>query len=60
MASEICQYVTCPKGHKVFVVWSDEKQCFAFTCDDCDQHSLRAVSMHGTIQVAIVGPGRRV
>ncbi len=57
--TEQANYVTCPKGHKIFVIWSDELQRFGFTCDECETHSLRAVSMHGTIEVSIVGAPRR-
>jgi hypothetical protein len=51
---EKANYITCPKGHKVFVIWSNELQRFGFTCDECNNHSLRAVSIHGTIEVTIV------
>lgn len=54
--TEKAQYITCPVGHRVFVIWSPELQRFGFTCDECGQHSLRAVSVHGTIEVAIVRP----
>lgn len=52
---EKCNYITCPNGHKVYVIWSPELQRFGFTCDTCEQHSLRAVSAHGVIEVKIVG-----
>lgn len=52
--SERAQYVECPKGHKIFVVWSDELQRFGFTCDECGQHAIRAASVHGVIEVKIV------
>lgn len=51
---EKCNYVTCPKGHKVFVIWSPELECFGFTCDECEQHSLRITSIHGTVEVTII------
>jgi hypothetical protein len=51
---ERVNYVTCPLGHKIYIIWSNEHQCFGFTCDECEQHSLRAVSAHGTIEVNIV------
>lgn len=57
---EACPYVTCPKGHKVFVIWSNELQKFGFTCDECEQHSLRAVSIYGVIEVTIIKPGKRI
>jgi hypothetical protein len=44
-------YVTCPEGHKIFVIWSDERQLFAFTCDECDTHSEVAASVHGPIRI---------
>lgn len=40
----IANYITCPKGHKVFVVWSEELKSFGFTCDVCEQHSKVAYS----------------
>ena len=51
--SSKCNYVTCPRGHKVFIVWSKDRNCFAFTCDECNQHSLRAVSAHGVIEIKV-------
>ena len=51
---EKIDYATCPKGHKIFVIWSDHFQCFAFTCGECNQYSMRAVSLHGVIEVKIV------
>ena len=57
--NEAANYVTCPKGHKVCVVWSPELQKFGFTCDECNQHSLRAVSVHGVIEIKIVDKGNR-
>jgi len=56
---EKANYVTCPLGHKVFVIWSPELQRFGFTCDECEQHSLRVVSVHGTVEVQIVGGPKR-
>ena len=32
--TEAANYITCPVGHKVFVIWSPELQRFGFTCDD--------------------------
>jgi len=55
----VCNYVTCPAGHKIFVVWSPEKNRFAFTCDECGTHSVRAVSLQGVIEVKIVKKVRR-
>jgi len=56
---EKANYVTCPNGHKIFVIWSTELQRFGFTCDECGQHSLKAVSLHGTIEVKIVSEPKR-
>lgn len=47
-------YVTCTQGHKLWVIWSDDLQRFAFTCDECEIHFLRAVSAHGLIEVRII------
>lgn len=55
---EVCNYVTCPKGHKVYVIWSPARQRFGFTCDECSQHSDRAISVQGLIEVRIVKPPR--
>jgi hypothetical protein len=54
--NEKANYVTCPKGHKIFVVWSEQLRKFGFTCDECEEHSLRAVSMHGTIEIRLLPP----
>jgi len=43
---EKANYITCPKGHKVFVVWSPTHRKFAFTCDECEQHSDVALSLN--------------
>lgn len=43
-ASESANYITCPKGHKVYVIWSSQFKKFAFTCDECEEHSVRAAS----------------
>lgn len=51
----VANYVTCPKGHKVFVIWSDERQRFAFTCDECEQHSEIALSIHGYVKIVRTG-----
>jgi hypothetical protein len=29
-------------------------QAFGFTCDVCEKHSKRVVSVHGVIEIAIV------
>lgn len=57
--AEKAQYVTCPKGHKVFVVWSNQRQVFGFTCDDCDEHSEIAVSVHGAVKVVLAKSGQQ-
>ena len=54
--TEKANYITCPKGHLIFVIWSPEKQRFGFTCEICGEHSIRAVSLHGTIEVTVVRP----
>lgn len=59
MSIEKANYVTCPKGHKVFVIWSPMLRRFGFTCEECNQHSLRAVSMHGAIEIKIVSEVKR-
>lgn len=40
------------------MVWSDARQKFAFTCDECGEHSDRAISVQGLIEVRIVKPPR--
>jgi hypothetical protein len=45
------------KGHKVFVIWSDEKQCFGFTCEECNEHSEAALSVHGLVKCELVKKG---
>jgi hypothetical protein len=42
---ERANYITCPKGHKVFVIWSKERKKFGFTCEECDEHSEVAISI---------------
>lgn len=49
-------YITCPQGHKVYVIWSDQRKTFGFTCDECGQHSERAISLHGLIEIRLVNP----
>jgi hypothetical protein len=44
-------YVTCPEGHKAFIVWLESKQCFAFTCDECLETSRKAMTGHGIISI---------
>lgn len=51
---EKCNYVTCPKGHKLFVIWSPELKLFGFTCDECGEHSLRGMSEYGIIEVSLI------
>ena len=54
--SEKANYITCPKGHRVYVIWSPRFKKFGFTCEECDEHSVRAISpMSGHIvEVRIV------
>lgn len=47
-------YIMCPKGHKMFVVWVPAKNQFAFTCDECLEISPLAASVHGTVGFRIV------
>ena len=49
MVTERANYITCPKGHKVFVIWSPRFKKFGFTCDECGEHSDVAVSENGYI-----------
>jgi len=51
---EVCRYATCPNGHKVYVIWSDSRQAFGFTCDECREHSLIAITAHGLICIEVV------
>ena len=37
------QDATCPRGHKVRIVWVAEKGRFAFTCDECQETSPYAM-----------------
>jgi hypothetical protein len=53
--SEKANYVTCPKGHKVYVIWSEQRQKFGFTCDECGEHSEVAISPKGAIRIQRVG-----
>lgn len=55
MPNEVCNYVTCPKGHKIYVIWSPEREIFAFTCDECEQHSEVALSIHGNVRLVRTG-----
>lgn len=41
---EVANYVTCPKGHKLFVIWSPQFKKYAFTCDECREHSVHGWS----------------
>lgn len=53
---EVANYITCVKGHKIYVIWSPQFKKFGFTCDECGTHSVRAMSpMTGhLIEVRIV------
>jgi predicted nucleic acid-binding Zn ribbon protein len=53
---EKTNYVTCPKGHKVYVVWSPMRKVFAFTCDECGEHSEKAFSEFGLISIRVEKP----
>lgn len=54
--SEKANYITCPQGHRVYVIWSPRFKKFAFTCDQCEEHAVRALSpMSGhVVEVRIV------
>jgi REP element-mobilizing transposase RayT len=52
----IAQYVTCPKDHKVYVVWVPDKQRFGFTCDECEEISGTAISVAGQIRIQVIEP----
>ena len=54
--TEIANYITCPLGHRVFVIWSPRHKKFAFTCEECNEHAVRAWSpMSGhVVEVRIV------
>lgn len=54
---EKANYVTCPQGHKIYVIWSPERRRFGFTCDVCNEHSEVALSpMTGhVLQIKIKG-----
>lgn len=41
--------VTRRRGHRVFVVYVAEKDCFAFTCDSCNETSPVAISALGYV-----------
>lgn len=41
---EKANYVTCPKGHKLFVIWSPQFKKFGFTCEECGEHSVHGWS----------------
>jgi molybdenum cofactor biosynthesis enzyme MoaA len=51
--TERANYVTCPKGHKVYVIWSSELNCFGFTCDECRLSAQRVVSPYGVMEIKI-------
>ena len=55
---EKANYVTCAKGHKVYVIWSSQKQTFGFTCEECGEHSTVALSIHGPIRIVRVKPSQ--
>jgi hypothetical protein len=51
--TERANYITCPKGHKVYVIWSPRFKKFGFTCDECDQHSFMAASIQTGHLIAV-------
>jgi len=44
---EDCNYVCCPLGHKLGVVWSASRQMFCFTCDTCEINLTVGLGPHG-------------
>jgi hypothetical protein len=48
--------VTCPNRHRVFVVWIEEKQSFAFYCEKCNQASPTAISIMGWVKCILTNP----
>lgn len=54
--SEKANYITCPQGHRVYVIWSPQFKKFGFTCEECNEHAVRAFSpMTGhVVEVRIV------
>jgi hypothetical protein len=57
------QYVTCLEGHKMYVCWVEEKQRFAFTCEECHILTPSAQTIEGVIELTLhqgATLGRRV
>jgi hypothetical protein len=54
--SEKANYITCPKGHKAFVIWSPRFKKYGFTCDECETHSAVALCFETqhVIRIAVV------
>jgi len=50
-------YITCQRGHKVFVIWDPQLKVFGFTCDVCDVHMLQAMSIEGLVKIVRVDEG---
>ena len=46
-------YITCFKGHKMVVVWVPDKNCYAFTCEECEIITPVAESIHGVIEIIL-------
>jgi hypothetical protein len=44
-------YVTCTKGHKLYIVWVPDRQCYAFTCDECEIITPVAEAVNGVLEV---------
>jgi hypothetical protein len=53
---EIANYVTCPFGHKLCVIWSPMKKIFAFTCDVCGHHFEYAATEQGRVKIIVFEP----
>jgi hypothetical protein len=49
----IGNYITCEHGHKMFIVWVDERKRFAFTCDECEIITPVAQTIQGVIEIKL-------
>jgi hypothetical protein len=46
-------YCTCEKGHKIYVVWVEEKNQYAFTCDECKFMSPVVETIKGVVELKV-------
>jgi hypothetical protein len=56
-------YVTCVQGHKMSIVWVPDKDCYAFTCEECNMITPVAETIHGVIEIKVYKDahlGRRI